>query len=384
MGRPPWTLSQVCARWRHIALSMPNLWSCIYIDLLGQETTGDCASMLDTWVQRSGSSLLSIHFAVEDLHFPLLTPNLLRCLIAESHRWKSILLDVEFQTLEILEQARCHLPCLESVQLRLIGEISRTRTWAAFHVAPQLRHLSMITISPSNLLLPWSQLTSYSGPYPRDCDVFALVPNLVECHIISIPPSIEPHPTSRLVRLRKLTLHSIYGHLILDLSDFPSLEEISFWGFQPEVLASLTSLIRRSKCILRKLTIRHAEFWADVDVTHLFRVVPALTELVVRLKGFHPTPKPILTALTITDHSSLVPNLQSLELGFEMHSPDGRYDYGPLVSMLESRWHAKGDNPPIAGLNFVRLATPRTADMDTLIRLEALTEAGMRIELSLF
>ncbi|KAJ7470992.1 hypothetical protein FB451DRAFT_324350 [Mycena latifolia] len=56
----PSTLGQVCRKWRQIAISTPSLWRAIRLDLDNRINRPTQLRLLDTWLERSRTSPLSI------------------------------------------------------------------------------------------------------------------------------------------------------------------------------------------------------------------------------------------------------------------------------------------------------------------------------------
>ncbi|KAJ7181238.1 hypothetical protein C8R46DRAFT_864078, partial [Mycena filopes] len=63
-NQAPLHLSQVCSRWRAIALATPQLWTSIYLELFDDHQApveeDSTASLLDLWFARAGGHPLSI------------------------------------------------------------------------------------------------------------------------------------------------------------------------------------------------------------------------------------------------------------------------------------------------------------------------------------
>ena len=59
---PPWTLAQVCGRWRRLAIAAHELWSSI--ELNTQSMNASYFNMLTTWFNRSGNHPLDIKLAM--------------------------------------------------------------------------------------------------------------------------------------------------------------------------------------------------------------------------------------------------------------------------------------------------------------------------------
>ncbi|KAJ7736802.1 hypothetical protein B0H14DRAFT_3612027 [Mycena olivaceomarginata] len=85
----PILLSQVCRQWRNIAISLPQLWRAIQLDL-GTEFQPHQINLLKSWLQRSESRLLSVGIAYNGRPSLLIEPHVetfLHELMLHRKRW---------------------------------------------------------------------------------------------------------------------------------------------------------------------------------------------------------------------------------------------------------------------------------------------------------
>ncbi len=81
VGKPPWTLGQVCRSWRDIVLSVHSLWASVYY-FAAQGTRDTVIEIMQEYLRRSGQHPLSVvlegkyHAPVYDL------------ILGEYHRWR--------------------------------------------------------------------------------------------------------------------------------------------------------------------------------------------------------------------------------------------------------------------------------------------------------
>ena len=85
-NRGAWTLSQVCTRWRSIALSMPSLWSTIMIE--GSFLNRRTLRTLNNSLSRTCTAGLSIHVKSYDCSEVSWHPS------TYSSRWESVYISV--------------------------------------------------------------------------------------------------------------------------------------------------------------------------------------------------------------------------------------------------------------------------------------------------
>lgn len=139
-------LTNVCRRWKDIAFTTPQLWSCINFTL-GSESEASDVVRAKTWLARSGKSSLTIKLGT-DQHWVAEGSDLtvLDMLIAECERWVDVDLEVPTELMNHLDVVRGRLPLLHKLSLaRLAGPDQYLSRWPAvdltyaFELAPQLR-----------------------------------------------------------------------------------------------------------------------------------------------------------------------------------------------------------------------------------------------------
>ncbi|KAJ7191391.1 hypothetical protein GGX14DRAFT_578973 [Mycena pura] len=159
----PLLLLHICRAWRAIALSTPSLWTTLAISFkgfkrqitsdplprtFGQWPTCACATPKTLSLYGDATGKDGEHMsAVLHRHAPQLVSLRLSLYPLDLHR---LLEPIQFPALEavVLDQA-----------------ISRTcPAWRIFESTPQLRDVTLLfEIRPHHLILPWSQLTTFSG-----------------------------------------------------------------------------------------------------------------------------------------------------------------------------------------------------------------------------
>ncbi|KAJ6456266.1 hypothetical protein C8R47DRAFT_189001 [Mycena vitilis] len=281
----PLMLCRICGMWRQIALSTPALWQAIGIELREQEDRqawGCRLDILETWLARSGDCPLSVtlHYHLQssygsrsdseltrDTH--LLWP-FIRSLVRHCRRWEYLDLIMPLENLSII---RGDMPWLRDLIFGpsdLPADDERT-ILQLFERAP---HLSSVVLTecfvPSNMLLPWSQLTHLEGLclYQHECvEILSHTTNLIHCTmtICGSPEPEIPMPTVPvLYHLRDLVLlvteaSDVTLANILDILTLPALRTLQF----PEPcmdrpLETLQQLILRSMCMLDELHVIQA------------------------------------------------------------------------------------------------------------------------------
>ncbi|KAJ7030632.1 hypothetical protein C8F04DRAFT_1042279 [Mycena alexandri] len=275
LGRKsPNVLGETCHHWREIALSTPMLWRAISLSLRNGMRLHHKLRLLDTWLQRSGSCLLSINIDLGDDHgddegIPVL---FIRTIAVHSARWEHLRL--------YSESAASHFPSITtplpflrtlSMSARQHGVMAAHNTESlnfAFHTAPLLRNVAVAFWGEHSIFLyPWSQLTAFTGHliWPRHCvDILTQALNLVYCkfYIDSLreEPQISPLNMVTLPYLQTFILNgdpsNTYGN-ILRMLTLPALQKLQVAEhlLQGDPVETLKSLFSRSKCSVRELYV---------------------------------------------------------------------------------------------------------------------------------
>ncbi|KAF9008525.1 hypothetical protein BDZ89DRAFT_1078982 [Hymenopellis radicata] len=127
-SHPPWTLSQVCGRWRRLSLSLPELWSRFNLDLWLHKNR--------ITPQRSGNYPLSLYLASSSTNRLSLHP-VLPVLQASSSRWQNLRFSMYMADLTSFEG---HVfPLLEAI---IVGHLHGAGRVDTFQSAPNLRFFS--------------------------------------------------------------------------------------------------------------------------------------------------------------------------------------------------------------------------------------------------
>ncbi|KAJ7174859.1 hypothetical protein C8R46DRAFT_94521 [Mycena filopes] len=265
----PLLLCQICRLWRAIAVSAPDLWRAIPLDLTNISSNQDCAAdqvqLAETWLARSGTLPLSIRLvcASQVGIGPKLTIRLVDILLPHRERWEYLELVAPIDALSLVGGS---MPLLRAVTIGpnvYPGALPTVLT--PFHGAPQLRSVvlteSYLTTAVS---LPWAQLTRLGSRclYPAECVwILLAAPQLVHCQFMVFDErSQAPTPPVVHTRLRHLILDAdtddenrdLRGLLDkLTLPALKTLQVLESWN----TMEALKAFISRSNCVLEELVI---------------------------------------------------------------------------------------------------------------------------------
>ncbi|KAJ7268912.1 hypothetical protein C8J57DRAFT_1468898 [Mycena rebaudengoi] len=291
--RPPTTgpsspelLAQICQAWREIALSTPRLWRAIRLRLPTKYPVV-ALDLLRTWVSRSKNCPLSISLQCST---QLLTVDFIQAIIPHSERWEHIDFMLPIESLQLIE---ADFPLLRSLTLGptyYAGETDSLVAISPFSNAPLLTQVALSgNFRPSEIQLPWSQLTSISA--------YAL--SASECtKILQHSAALREFCCDHFnVRSRSLLpvaplryLHSLkFGDgpgqkQLLEALTTPVLQHLTFSDGLSDTIPHVNALISRSHCTLASLRI-HYTGKADATYRAAFPSIPIITVTSGRLSS---------------------------------------------------------------------------------------------------
>ncbi|KAJ7840366.1 hypothetical protein B0H13DRAFT_2677002 [Mycena leptocephala] len=255
----PTILTQICRKWREIALGTPALWRIMSdsadppFDLL--------AHVFNIWLNRSRSCPLSLQFGIRGMrdHELDMTP-VLEAMVPHRARWER--LELYFLSTSHIPILGGPMPLLRYLELRL--DPSAFGAAAVLIEAPLLRTVTLNANAASKVILPWVQLTSLALFYvsPHECvPILQQTSNLVRCKLsIFDPHNNQPGPDLSLPYLESLTLTVPFGTVsprFLETFIVPTLRhlEIPECSLDADPIESLAAFISKSGCKLEELLI---------------------------------------------------------------------------------------------------------------------------------
>ncbi|KAJ7187693.1 hypothetical protein GGX14DRAFT_485347 [Mycena pura] len=347
----PWSLGQVCGRWRAVALSLPSLWTSIsiYTHLSARELF-----LIQMQLERSRDAPLVIlircmYECKEKLAFDTLVREYL---VLSSLRWRRL----EFiARTGHSDPAIFHFILLRPMPLlqELISDPwDHYYSYLANAGSPNLVRI----VAGRYRLVPWGwdRLVAFralcSGAAYTFLERLLAAANLVECDIRTWASRskllrIAEAPMLTLPHLRRLAVNK---SVFLRYLDLPALQELHVEGQITDVLPCL----HRSTCPLRRLSLVHCTA-THTDVARLLRAAPSLTTLEIDFLWSHWSTadlRALIAVLTIPDgrcpgvqecaSTCLCPLLTALSWG----DRTAEMDCAAFVDMVHAHRRAAIDN----------------------------------------
>ncbi|KAJ6554894.1 hypothetical protein DFH09DRAFT_1165833 [Mycena vulgaris] len=340
-------LSQVCAYWRRLAHTTPQLWTVSHgmTMTLRATPTDSCIAGAKSWLERSAPLPVPVYLCISGQGSDPRT--LMDVLISAAHRWEQA--TFELDSLAVLSRIPPNaLKALQSLTLDSQDKQSHP-TVVTFLTAPRLRHLTLASRQTVLLSMPWSQLTdiSVTNPSPRLCvdallqctnivsakfdtRAWPALPDLSEIGIttlsrletlnftVSTSGGLEEHFMSFFACLALPTLKELNLDLNIDLI-WPSLEFTQFQARTPNI---------------ERMSIENSRMRSS-DLLAVLRHAPSLTELRMDccMKSFDDT---LLAGLQYSEGNilHLAPRLKTIS--FSVFASN--FEEDALDAMIQSRW----------------------------------------------
>lgn len=293
-------LASVCHTWRSIALSTPQLWTSIHIQIMGESSIEVRTELAKQWLRRSGQLPLSISLTFADTYPTHMVEPLFEVMREYSLRWRHLTLRIASLYYQKLVNRHDTLPSLEEILLYPPTEsIWVSADTFAVGPTPALRHLAVSNISLAKVPVSWAQLTTFSATDIFLADIMGLLrtaPALERMRLARISGStgIFPLPTTPITHnaLRALSLHpdgdvAAKLELLLARLELPELErlECDFTGSRDRIpVEAIVALVARSACTLTYFGARVTEpdtRMTDTALVILLQGVPTLTHLAI-------------------------------------------------------------------------------------------------------
>ncbi|KAF8173772.1 hypothetical protein K438DRAFT_2050572 [Mycena galopus ATCC 62051] len=380
----PLLLSQVCRDWRDIVFKTPRIWAMLRISI--QVSASDYALLyaLVDLLMLEGSKNYKSSTTLPMVSLPI---------FSLSNQWQNLGLRLLHSDLVTSPFSDLHgrLPILQDLQIRARGF---DKVVTAFEIAPSLRRVILDGLTPALILLPWTQLTYFSGEgfTGADClQVLRLTVSLVECKLAGIGVGIDgtellpPHFALKVLHLE--------GHTacrdLLRITTLPSLVELDYTESSPD--DGFVAFLSRSSSLLR-LSLQGGNF------SRILNGFPFLLDLTfLEISPF------ILAGMSDFWHNlgprgpaNFLPKLESLVFSVWLSYYGSmetifEVNYGDLVDTVEFRWN-RNNTAQLKSLRIkwshrahalgrLRLIPPPDFSLNVL-RLQDLIDEGMRISIT--
>ncbi|KAF8626664.1 hypothetical protein AX15_004755 [Amanita polypyramis BW_CC] len=340
----PLLLARVCQRWRRVTTSTPTLWSTVYlvVEPFSVEQSIKAARL---WMSASGQCSLDITLRSHDTGPCLLV---LEHLLPHAHRWRNASFSIPYRSLSVFNAIRGELFSLESLSIDIddCPSSDNVATVDHFNLAPRLTAVDHGTrLSPSSLILPWKQLTSYTG-YMNASEMLMLFKSayhLIEADIVfkendgqvlSLGAS-----TGILESLKSLRLVVDERRSLQVLPLLPSCVALRELNFHAPFLGGNTLPHSNLDIFLRKSGGRLEKLWlncAEIKDSHLLACLqhtPSLMDLKIRDGSSRAFTENLMKRLTRNGSDYLLPRLRYLFLSGDLDLSDRT-----LIPMIQSRW----------------------------------------------
>ncbi|KAK0452601.1 hypothetical protein EV421DRAFT_2031166 [Armillaria borealis] len=288
------TLAQVCASWRDIVVSSPELWSDIKITFPSLTVDNPGRSpLLKTILPLSGQLPLDIRLVSDGDTSSGEAIEAFSSLLRERHRWRSASLKLPLDLLEQLRASSGKLPCLESLTLMTPRSRWDRRSLPAGDVS------DVFIDAPSLHKVVWHQSIGY-GSFAFPSQITHLAASFTFIHNLHIHTLLEElhlevkHDDDiaflhriTLPKVRRLSVSSLKSLRHLSL---PSLEDLAFDRYSVGILPFahddveaaaeiLNDFIRSSHCSLTSLATRTSIVYAPNSIQETLPLLESLTSL---------------------------------------------------------------------------------------------------------
>ncbi|KAF7354704.1 F-box domain-containing protein [Mycena sanguinolenta] len=350
----PVLLTQICRAWRKIAFKIPQIWATFFLglDAVWRKDNTLRPPRLAEWLAKTGSSPLSFVLERRSLdRSPTPTP-LLGPILALSNQWQNVdlrLPHADFVNPQFQSNVRGRLHFLEKLRINT-NHRGGTAIVTAFELAPRLHSVSLECLRADGILLPWRQLTHYTGTRTTGMDCLHVLRSadaLVECKFDWIDGDMdEPMllPKNFVLKVLHLRGEAVCCN-ILSILTLPSLVELDYNdGGVSDYHEHFVDFMSRSRPPLLHLSL-HGGAYSRVH--HSFSFLLDLT--VLGISGLTAdTMSHLVQDFRTRDPASFLPNLKSVALSVwqpENYSPKEDTppaNYGDLTDALEFRRNRPG------------------------------------------
>ncbi|KAJ7028556.1 hypothetical protein C8F04DRAFT_62782 [Mycena alexandri] len=259
----PTNLTQICRKWRELALATPLLWRAIRLAFNSNIPLKRQIRKIDMWFSMSGRCPISFEMKGYNLS---MESKVLVALAPHHARWEHLKLDLAYLPHDRLLFTR-PMPLLCHLDLGFTyeddDEEDEVSAPTLFGEAPRLYSVILDNVAAKRFALPWVQLTSLTlRAAHRDCaGVLKHTPNLVHCDLDFTRGYSTTLPNFTFLHLESLVLadyNADYSRDYMETFVLPALRKLQIAEqlLGPDPRHSLTAFISKSGCKLQKICIK--------------------------------------------------------------------------------------------------------------------------------
>ncbi|KAF8214669.1 hypothetical protein K438DRAFT_1927013 [Mycena galopus ATCC 62051] len=382
LDEAPLVFTRVCRTWRTVAISTSTLWNHVRIELDSDDRPGHIdekwVNLLDLWLQRSDPQPLSL--TVSNWSYTAPAETLLGVLNCQSSRWRDVTFKLPFNHFSRFEE-HASLPLLERLTLSAHGSPDIINPISAFRHAPLLRHVCFEAgMHPSDVFLPWEQLTSveFYGARVDDClELLELAPNIVNC-IFDV--QYESHAValaSPLASLHSFTFSGPAGWALLRYIAMPALQMLDLTRCPPAP-RQLIQFVKHSACQLQHLKIYVPSILATQTV-FLLHLLPSVVGLHLVLAEAD-TGTSIFREFKSGDHRIMLPRVESISVHC-MLDDNHEVMFEVMTDALQLRSEALDGSVRVESFALSMDGNTQTPNSEIRRRWEELSDKGMKLRI---
>ncbi|KAK7054003.1 F-box domain-containing protein [Favolaschia claudopus] len=323
----PLLLTHVCRAWRHIAISLPALWTTFNVTLKDSDDLPRLSYIAQIWLKRAKTCPLSMRIAGA-LQYNKTFRSFAKLFQNHSSRIRSLELYTGGKDLDILQSRLSDdldLTSLQKLFVRLSDDYDTTGegTIEMFASAPNLHEAVIKNILPSFLILPWQQLTTLTVEMlTMTCslDILKLTPNLINCYLSAVFDMEDPiqetaNPRLSWPNLQHLILFKTTNlelpssaHILFDFVTLPALQTLEISetdGFEAQ---EFDSFLQRSCSPLEKIVFHLLHnLKTSIILSPSFNTLP-----LVELELWNPAREFIVGFFPVLGRDDALPQLDTL------------------------------------------------------------------------
>ncbi|PBK67859.1 hypothetical protein ARMSODRAFT_1085878 [Armillaria solidipes] len=380
--RAPWSLSQVCRRWREVALDSPRLWSWVDVDFGAQYKTYDFYSRrlfrLGLFLERSRGYRLRIRLRSR---WDISANPIFLALLPTSSRWTEAFFSLPSKSFRSLSACRAFFGRLELLQASLAGPTELGLD--TFGMAHNIRTFTTDIAQPFLVFshFPGASVRSYSafdGSFREQVSTLTHLPNVQDLVLLCEKSNLDiPSPVT-LLHVQSLHVDEIFSSggvaQTLDNLVLPSLRKLRMSLTGITEAPSFPIQHQLDHITTLELTCRLSH---DGDIGAFCTFLTTLTRLETLSIHSQRIPDVLVHGLVMSSGSDqivrYVPRLRCLDLRRSTFA-DERSGNETLLLMVESRRSVKEDAEVLKEICFDRPLDPKLSRM-----WEPLRKQGLRV-----